>query len=208
MLTEEDLRPVKAALRRRVLALRATQPAALATQRSAAAQAVLLARPQWQAARCVLLYWALPDEVATADLAVAALAAGKCLVLPRIVPAPGGGRRLELRQVPGPAATAVEIVTGLVPGIWGILEPPAAAPLVEPAAVDLALVPGVAFDRDGRRLGYGGGFYDRLLPQLRPDALCLGLCFDLQVVDRVPAGRNDVTVAGIITDHGVYYTSK
>lgn len=202
----EDLRPAKAALRRRVLALRAALPPAEAALRGAAAVAALLATPAWQQAGCVLLFWSMPGEVPTAGLAAAALAAGKTVALPRIVRPPAGRRYLELRAIPAAAGEgAGSIADRLVPGTWGILEPPATAPLLAPAAIDLAVVPGVAFDRCGRRLGYGGGFYDALLPRLRPDALTLGLCFGLQVVEAVPAGPEDVPVAGIVSEDGVVY---
>jgi len=200
----DELRPAKTALRRRVLAERAALPPAAAAAKSAAACAALLGLPEWRAAGCVLLFSSLPGEVATGELVDAALRQGKRVALPRIVTPPTGRRYLELRALPaapdGPGAAAA-----LVPGTWGILEPPAEAPLVPPAAVDLAVVPGVAFDRRGARLGYGGGFYDRLLPQLRPGVPAFGLAFGLQVVAAVPVGPNDVTLAGIITEDGVLY---
>jgi 5-formyltetrahydrofolate cyclo-ligase len=62
------------------------------------------------------------------------------------------------------------------------------------------LVPGVAFDADGRRIGYGGGFYDRLLPLLRADAHRIAGAFEMQIVDRVPAVSHDVTVGAIVTE--------
>ena len=67
-------------------------------------------------------------------------------------------------------------------------------------AIDFVLVPGVAFDRDGRRLGYGGGYYDRLLPLLSPRAARVAGAFDLQVVERVPAGPHDIAVDTIVTE--------
>ena len=62
------------------------------------------------------------------------------------------------------------------------------------------LVPGVAFDLDGRRLGYGGGYYDRLLPLLSPRAARVAGAFELQIVDRVPAAPHDVAVDAIVTE--------
>ena len=62
------------------------------------------------------------------------------------------------------------------------------------------LVPGVAFDLAGRRLGYGGGYYDRLLPLLSPDAARVAGAFELQIVDRVPAAPHDVAVGTIVTE--------
>jgi 5-formyltetrahydrofolate cyclo-ligase len=68
------------------------------------------------------------------------------------------------------------------------------------ADVDWMLVPGVAFDRTGRRLGYGGGYYDRLLPLLGPDAVCAAGAYELQLVDEVPAAPHDLTVDVIVTE--------
>ncbi len=61
-------------------------------------------------------------------------------------------------------------------------------------------MPGVAFDREGRRLGYGGGYYDRLLPLLSPRAARVAGAFDVQIVDRVPVGPNDVTIDAVVTE--------
>ncbi len=62
------------------------------------------------------------------------------------------------------------------------------------------MVPGVAFDPEGRRLGYGGGYYDRLLPLLSPRAARVAGAFDLQLVDRVPAGPNDIAIDAVVTE--------
>lgn len=88
---------------------------------------------------------------------------------------------------------------GLVPGYRGILEPGADAPLADPRDIDLAIVPGDAFDPDAYRLGKGGGFYDRLLPMLRPDALTVGIAFDQQVIARVPREAHDVALGAVVT---------
>jgi 5-formyltetrahydrofolate cyclo-ligase len=84
-------------------------------------------------------------------------------------------------------------------GHQGIPEPLPHCRTLDLAAVDWVLVPGVAFDRDGRRLGYGGGYYDRLLPLLSPRAARIAGAFDLQIVARVPAGPHDITVDAIVT---------
>lgn len=70
----------------------------------------------------------------------------------------------------------------------------------EPAAIDLVLVPGVAFTADGWRLGQGGGWYDRFLPMLRPDAVTVGVAFAAQVVDALPVEPHDVRVDLVVTD--------
>ncbi len=95
-------------------------------------------------------------------------------------------RRLSLHRVADPAAE-------LSPGVLGIPEPRPDLPEVTPAAVDWALVPGLAFDERGFRLGRGAGYYDRLLPLLRPDATCWALCLSCQLVSatarRAPTTR-------------------
>jgi len=89
----------------------------------------------------------------------------------------------------------------LRPGRMGILEP-APAQWAEPAAVGAVLVPGVAFDRSGGRLGRGGGYYDRLLRGLR--AVKVGVAFEAQLVGVVPAGPTDQRVDWVVTEQGVY----
>jgi 5-formyltetrahydrofolate cyclo-ligase len=86
-------------------------------------------------------------------------------------------------------------------GYCQILEPDAgrAAP-VDPSDLDVVLVPGSVFDIYGGRLGYGGGYYDRFLAQDAPQALCVGLAFEMQVVDRVPVLDHDVRLQYLVTE--------
>ena len=88
----------------------------------------------------------------------------------------------------------------VVGGYQGIPEPLPDCPRVAREAIDFVLVPGVAFDLAGRRLGYGGGYYDRLLPLLSPRAARVAGAFELQLVDRVPAAPHDVAVDAIVTE--------
>lgn len=88
-----------------------------------------------------------------------------------------------------------------VPGHFGITEP-AAARWVGPGEVDFIVVPGVAFDRSGRRLGQGGGHYDRLLAACR--GFKAGVAFEVQLVEEVPVTRGDVAVDVVVTERGVY----
>ena len=139
---------VRQEIRRRKAACSTEERAALSRE----VTAKLAATPQWQQARTVLLYHSLPDEVATHDLIAEALAAGKRVLLPVVV-----GDDLELREYSVPS--------GLREGAFHIQEP-TGAPFTDYAAIDLAIIPGIAFTPDGRRLGRGRGYYDRLLAQL------------------------------------------
>lgn len=90
----------------------------------------------------------------------------------------------------------------LEPGTFGVREPFATAPIVEP---NVLLVPLLAFDLHGARLGYGGGFYDRTLAQLRSrgSVLAIGLAFEAQRIDSVPTGPHDERLDAVVTEAGV-----
>lgn len=136
---------------------------------------------EWRAARTVLLYRSVPPEFSTVGLANGAWRAGKRVAFPRIEPT-----RLVLHEVAG-----WHQFTGTT---HGIPEPGPSLATVDPEAVDLAILPGVAWDENGGRLGRGGGHYDRLLPRLR---LAWGIGFDAQVVPRVPSEAHDLTVTKV-----------
>ncbi len=153
--------------------------------RSAKVAAHVLAWPEFQGARRVLAYLATPSEVQTADLLRAAFR----VCVPVVV-----GADLVLREL-GPE-------TPLHRGALGIREPGAAAAVVPPEEVDLALVPGVAFDWAGHRIGRGGGYYDRLLPRLSRATTC-GLAFREQVVTALDPAPWDVAVGYICTEDGL-----
>lgn len=184
------LHAAKRELRLRILAERdALRP----EERDHAARVItarILALPSFVAARTVLLTLAYGSEWDTLPLLNAALAAGKTVVLPRVDLAT---RMLELRSILDPVAD-VEY------GHRDIREPMLRCPLLQPTAIDWVLVPGVAFDLTGRRLGYGGGYYDRLLPLLVPDTPLVAGAFDLQLVSNVPVGTHDLAVQLIVTE--------
>lgn len=139
----------------------------------------------WQQARNVLLYHALPDEPDLQTLLDEGLRAGKTVLLPVVV-----GDDLELRHYEG--------ADSLREGAFHILEPQ--GQLFPPSRYDeieLALVPGMAFDRDGHRLGRGRGYYDRLLPRLSRAHL-LGICFPFQLLDEIPSEPHDMPVHQVL----------
>jgi 5-formyltetrahydrofolate cyclo-ligase len=112
-----------------------------------------------------------------------------------------GNRRVLLPFVEGPDMEAAELRPGdpLVATRYGPREP-AERVAVEPGEVDLAVVPGLAFDRLGYRVGYGGGHYDRYLARLGPHALKVGIAFHAQLVPAVPHGREDEPIDFVVTD--------
>lgn len=172
----------KDALRSRIRLLKKAESAAGLALQSEAGIALLQEHPRWQAARTVCLYWALPDEVQTRALCFAAMKE-KTVLLPVVQ-----GEDLVLRRFEGEEQLRND-------NPLHIFEP-CGADWDDLQAVDLVVVPGVAFDRTGRRLGRGRGFYDRFLPKLR--AFRMGLCFSFQHVDTVPAGPEDIPMDEVI----------
>lgn len=146
--------------------------------------------PGFLEARVVLLYMgALPEEVPTRALLELCLARGQHLLLPRADPA---AKRLRLHRV-------VDLARDLHHGIMNIPEPLAELPECDPADVAWALVPGLAFDERGFRLGRGAGYYDRLLPALSASCPRWAIAFEEQCVPRLPTEAHDQPVHGVLT---------
>jgi 5-formyltetrahydrofolate cyclo-ligase len=193
---DDALRAAKRAVRAQVAARRAALGPRAIAEASTDARAHLarfapvraaLARPR----AIVALYAARPDEVDPWPLVMAADASRARFAFPRVV-ARGA-----------PLAFHVATPDALVPAAFGLREPPPDAPPAPLESLSLVVVPGVAFDRAGGRLGYGGGFYDRSLPALAPGVWCVGLAHSAQVVDAVPRGPHDRGVDALVTEDGV-----
>jgi 5-formyltetrahydrofolate cyclo-ligase len=179
--------------RLRTSALQARQRLTREERRGASGAVVdrLLALRELQAARTVLLYAARAEEVDLTALVGPLRQGGARTLFPRV-----RGPRLEL-------VAASDLLT-LQLGHRGVREP--AGPPIDPEVVDVALVPGAAFDPHGGRLGMGGGHYDRLLPELSETALRVGVCFACQVVPKVPREPHDEPVDLVITERARYIT--
>ena len=150
------------------------------------AQQRLLSTALFAGAGSVALYRPIRNETATDDIFAAAVSQGKRVYFPRV---DGEGLRF----------VAVSSLDQLVPGSFGVLEPPASLP-VTGRAPDMVLVPGVAFDRRGHRLGYGRGFYDRYL-SVCPDETCkIGFSFSFQLCDTIPDDDHDQLLDALVTD--------
>ena len=98
------------------------------------------------------------------------------------------------------AFVTTDPTTDLVPGRYDIPEPREGLAPVDPAVIDVVIVPGSAFDRAGGRIGYGGGFYDGFLRRLRPAAPRIGIGFEAQLVERVPREAHDLCVDLVVTE--------
>jgi len=149
--------------------------------------AALLAVPEFAAARVVMLYASMADEVDTRPVIETALSLGKMVVLPKVL------SRGEM--VACPVACAGE----LSPGAYGILEPAGKATL-DASAIDFCLVPARAFDRSGVRLGRGAGYYDRFMATAGFRAFRCGVAFNEQIVPSLHREPHDLPVQLIVTD--------
>ena len=187
--SSEAIKQTKAALRKAILERRDAVDTASRIRDSHTITQKLRALPAYRAAHVVAAYASFGSELDTSEFLATVLADGKQLVLPRINRAE---RALELRHV-------VDMGADLVSGIWGIREPAQRCPILSPAKVEFMLVPGVAFTANGARLGYGGGFYDRLLSSLGRSTARVAAAFELQMVDELPEGPHDQRVDAIVT---------
>ena len=169
--------------------IRATLRGLPATERHALSLQLcdqLRPRAVWQSARAILFFAPLPDEPDITPLFDEVWAAGRTLALPRF-------DSTSDSYLPCRVAHRAE----LAPGRFGVLEPRPACPLIPLNQLDFIFVPGVAFDLEGRRLGRGKGFYDRLLAGVRGHKC--GVALDAQIVTEVPEEPHDVRVDSILT---------
>lgn len=180
-----ELKRAKRHARQRVLQQRdALEPERRASMGEAIVER-FFAMPEVASARTVLVFWSFGSEVNTAPMLDGLAGRGITVGLPRIA----NGELEAVRYRPGDPTR---------PTSFGAREP-TGREILPPEVLDVVAVPGVAFDRAGRRIGYGGGYYDRLLR--RTDAIPIAIAFSMQVVDDdLPAGGTDVPVAAIVTD--------
>ncbi|MGH2683142.1 MAG: 5-formyltetrahydrofolate cyclo-ligase [Actinomycetota bacterium] len=179
----------KADLRARMRALRAAVPLEERLRLAVAVEERVFALPVMAPARTVLLFYSFGSEVETSEMAKRVHQEGKRLLLPFLE-----AERME--------AAEVLPEDELVPSGYGPREP-ARRVAVDPSEVDVVIAPGLAFDREGYRLGYGGGHYDRYLSRIGPGALRIGIGFAAQLVERVPREPADERLDLVVTDTGV-----
>jgi 5-formyltetrahydrofolate cyclo-ligase len=193
------LQDKKGEIRRDVIARRDAMPPAQRAAASATIRAHLAAMEQVRHARTLLAFAAFGSEVDLDPLLEDLIGRGTGVFLPFVIgfspPDLGIARVKDLRG---------DLVTSRL----GIREPdPARRRAARVDRIDVVIAPGVAFDTVGRRIGYGGGFYDRLLPRLRPRTPVLAAAFALQVVSDVPEGTGDVRVDAVVTERGTITAS-
>jgi 5-formyltetrahydrofolate cyclo-ligase len=198
MTQRDEAQAQKQAIRLLAHARRAGQPDPEATSEKITCRIVLL--PPYAAARTLLAYVSFRSEVSTRGLLLRAWDDGKRLAVPYCV-----GDQLEL--------FLLERLDELAPGTLGILEPKEglrslAARRVQPGELDLIVVPGLAFDPQCGRIGYGKGYYDRLLRQVPARTAVVGAAFQCQMFPQVPVLDHDVRLGWVVTESDVYQRAE
>lgn len=189
---EMDARVLKKDIRKHILSLREQLPVDLRAAHSAAITERLLHLSEYRQAETVLGYMNFGAEFASELWCARVLADGKRLALPKVN---HHTNRLDLYWVE-------DFENQLAQGLWGIREPVVerCERLSTRNEVEFVLLPGVAFARDGARLGYGGGFYDKLLMRMAHRPMLTAAAFALQIVEHIPQETTDVKVGWIITE--------
>lgn len=182
----DDPRAAKRELRKSVRALRDALPAKERIRLGERVAERLFAVPRFARAHTVMTFCSFGSEVPTEAIIRRLAGEGRRVGLPLVL-----GIDMEARSyVPGDPMRAAT---------FGALEPAAGARIPE-EEFDAVVVPGLAFDRRGFRTGYGGGHFDRFLSRIRGDALTVGICFGVQLVDELPVEPHDVPVHWVVTE--------
>ena len=146
--------------------------------------------PEYKKSNVLLFYASFDGEVETFEMMKQAKNNGKQISLPKVI-----------KETNTFVPYKVESLSDLENGPYGIKQPQGGHNRLKPEDIDLVIVPGVAFDKSGHRLGRGGGYYDRFLKTLPKDTPTIGLAFDFQVVDHIPAiNAHDIPVSLLITN--------
>ncbi|AYO31526.1 5-formyltetrahydrofolate cyclo-ligase [Biomaibacter acetigenes] len=191
VIAEKDARNYKKELRRIFLKTRSELAAEDIIEKSAKIMSRLFSLSEFRGAKTIMFYVDAGNEVKTRDGLTKALSEGKRVVVPKV------------KKGYGLLAIEIKSLDELSPGTFGILEP-AGEKGISPEEIDLVVVPGVAFDKRGNRMGYGAGYYDSFLPKLRPEVKKVAVAFEIQVTDSLPAEEHDVKMDLIITENTIY----
>lgn len=189
----------KKKIREDIIKLRDNQLPSSASSKSLLIKNKLFSFEYFKGAKMVMFYVSNKSEVSTHLMIKESLSMGKEVVVPQTDPK---NKKLNIFQI-------TNFEEDLKEGIWGILEPKNTCKKVDLKNIDLVIVPAVAYDIKGYRVGYGGGYYDRFLPEFynsNKNGKTIGLAYELQITDKIPANKFDQKVNFIITEERIIKT--
>lgn len=149
----------------------------------------VISSKEYKEAKTIFIFVSYDTELDTHRIIKEALKDGKRVTVPKVISKEEGMDAVEIKNF-----------DDLESGAYGILEPKDNKLKIDEKSIDICYLPGVAFDRRGGRVGYGGGFYDRFLRKLKENCPRIALAYGFQVLEEVPMDDNDETIDGIITD--------
>ncbi len=190
----DGLHAEKKQMREVILAVRDAMPPVVRRAASLAINEKICELSAYRHARTVLAYIGFGSEIETQALIERIIADGKIAVLPRVD-----------RATQSLILHSVKSLSELVTSKWGIREPPAEAPVKSASAIEFILMPGVAFDRSGNRLGYGRGYYDKWVLSADPALARVAAAFSCQIVAKVPVGPHDQKIDTVITENEIIH---
>lgn len=144
---------------------------------------------EYKKANTIFAFVSYDTEVDTHSIIKKAIEDGKTVCVPKTISIEEGMLAIKL-----------DSFDDMAEGNYGILEPKFMTPKIDENLIDLAFIPGLAFDKRGGRVGYGGGFYDRFMNNMRKEAKKIGLAYSFQMLEEVPMEAHDLFIDGIITD--------
>lgn len=153
---------------------------------------------EFRKSHLIMCFMSFGSEVRTDSLIERSMALGKRIAVPMVVKDCDRHGEIIACEVKNPCAE-------LEKGTYGILEPKKdCIRCVSPESIDFVVVPGIAFDVRRNRLGYGAGYYDGFLKKVRKDCVKVGIAFDFQVLEKIPAEEHDIPVDMIVTEKKIY----
>jgi len=177
----------KPLLRRKFRSIAVPDPIAASSRIVGTLADLVRAHPEWQH---IALFAALPSEPDLSTLP--ALFPARTFCYPRVAKTEMTFHRVADAQ------------TEMIPGPWGLREPSPTLPEIPPHKLDLILCPGMAFTRDCKRLGKGGGYYDRFLASLQPRPHCIGVTFAVFLFDEIPIENHDTLMNAVVCENGLF----
>jgi 5-formyltetrahydrofolate cyclo-ligase len=190
----KDIKQLKDDIRKRILESRGNIAEEEICIKSKAICSRLSVLREFEQAQLIMCYMDFRNEVMTGDLIIECLGKGKRVALPYVKSIDGMRGELQAFEI-------TDIRNDVLKGTYGIFQPdPEKTKKLENEEIDLMVIPGVAFDIHKRRVGYGAGYYDGFLRRVKPGCIKVGLAFNMQIVDNVPAEEHDIDMDIIITE--------